>query len=644
MTASPTESKNKLNKQSFVRTKVLFYGTCTLVIISLYTLFFFDGHLKKVLEWGLTKATSVEVNIASVKTSLVHLSFEMNGFQLTNGAQPKENLIYFESLRFHVLPDALLRAKIVIEEASLLGLSMHTKRAYAGKVYPAPPEDPNAPPSALTKAFMQERDSWVKNELSQSVLGDIFVALEAKDLKTAAKGFLENLNSEKKIAELVSFSQSKKAEWIKEVASLKNPTDLKSTLEEIKAIKPSKDPKELLEQLKKFNELQKKANAQLKNHQSAAKQILADAQHYQKSLAEVPDLVKADIKDIKGKLRIPEIDVSSMGQSVFKRLIFEYIGPYLPYVEKAKPYWESKQEYSKSQVKPPPRGQGETIHFPITTGYPLFWLKKLALSGRSNGDSLYGELNHVSTSPKIIQRPVRLLLQGAMPSKNLSGLKVNLLANTHLPVFSADADIIIGSMKQKEIMMTESSSLSVGLGEIQSSFHGKVSISKNELDVELASDLSPEKWLVKAASSSTEKLAMDVFNPIQKFDVIATAHGPWSSLGFNIKSSLINQIASSLKLALEKKVQELTVQLEGLVQEKLKNQLDHLVQQNKFLQSDVFAPLKEIDLFHGDAAKSMDLVKKNLEEKLKNQGKEKVKDELNKLKNKFKLPFNLKVV
>ncbi|MFN9941870.1 MAG: TIGR03545 family protein, partial [bacterium] len=103
---------------------------------------------------------------------------------------------------------------------------------------------------------------------------------------------------------------------------------------------------------------------------------------------EVEALVRNDIDSLKNRFQIPQLDVKDMAMALFSKELGGYISQARKYQALAKQYLPEKKE--REEVLPPPRSVGKSYEFPITKSYPLFWLKKAAISSKGTADSYSG--------------------------------------------------------------------------------------------------------------------------------------------------------------------------------------------------------------------------------------------------------------
>src|SRR5690242_20235103 len=102
---------------------IRFEAIIPVLVLSLITFayfsYYFDRHLKTLVEYVGTQANGAEVNVDSIKTSFLKGSFDMNRLQVTDKERPTHNALEIENMHFQYLWDALLRMKFVVEDASI---------------------------------------------------------------------------------------------------------------------------------------------------------------------------------------------------------------------------------------------------------------------------------------------------------------------------------------------------------------------------------------------------------------------------------------------------------------------------------------------------------------------------------------------
>jgi uncharacterized protein (TIGR03545 family) len=154
-------------------------------------------------------------------------------------------------------------------------------------------------------------------------------------------------------------------------------------------VKAEKNFLKQAEGIKKLSELLKDVEKQYKEAEKSSKQLQAEVKTLSQYPAELQTLVNEDIAALKDRFSVPKVDFKDMAMNLFA-------GEFAGYIVKARKYQAVAEQYlpEKKQdqdvVVPPKRSEGKSYQFPITTGYPLFWLKRAAISSTGTADSFSG--------------------------------------------------------------------------------------------------------------------------------------------------------------------------------------------------------------------------------------------------------------
>ena len=72
------------------------------LLVYIYSLLFFDLHMKKAIEWAGYKALGAEVNVGEFKTSFLKGNVQIKKIELTDSKQPEFNALELADIRFDV--------------------------------------------------------------------------------------------------------------------------------------------------------------------------------------------------------------------------------------------------------------------------------------------------------------------------------------------------------------------------------------------------------------------------------------------------------------------------------------------------------------------------------------------------------------
>lgn len=410
-----------------------------LLVFYFFTLF--DLHLKKLVEWGAYEAWGAEVNVARIETSFLKASFRLQNLEVTNPDKPSHNALVIGDIRFSMLWDALLRARVVIEEFAVEQISIDSPRKMKGKVKPpAPPsEKKSSDSSALLKEGEKIRDQALgKVEAAQP--GNALVEAVSLFGKGGSVGSLpaqweQQLASRAHLAELEKFVQALQKKWPQEFAKLPQAGVFESFKQRGALIKTSgfSNPQELQNSIQQAQSLLKDIDSEVQKVQAAQKALSSDISSLDEGTKKLQSLVDADLNSLQSKMGIPSIDAKSL----VKGLVMDVVNPHLQRLRQAQaqmqkylpPNLKNKEGQPENSIKPHPRALGVSYEFGRPQAYPLFWVKKISISSKStptgfSGD-VTGSLTDITSNQLLTAKPSKLALQAEFPRQGVQGLRVD---------------------------------------------------------------------------------------------------------------------------------------------------------------------------------------------------------------------------
>ncbi len=571
---SENKEQTKVNKK---KGPIRFEAIIPVAILSGLTFgyfsYYFDHHLKAGFEYVGTLANGAEVNVASVRTSFIKGSFDLNGLQVTDAQMPTHNTLEIENIHFKYLWDALLRMKFVVEDASINNIQISKPRQRPGKVLPPEP----AKPSKIDEIQL-EVISQIKNKYGKNVLGDVVSLLEGGDIQSQIETIREELKSEARLKSMLSDVNSKKEFWDGKIKTLSDTTKIRGIEAEIQKISKEKNFLEQAKGAQKLGDLLKDVNKQYNEIQSASKQLQTEVSAVAKYPSEIENLVKEDIESLKDRFAIPQIDFKDMAMHLFAGEFAEHIAKARKYQALAEQYLPEKKD--KEEVIPPKRSQGKSYNFPITKGYPLFWLKRAAISSKGTENTysgnLSGELTNVTTSPKTIGKPIVLDVKGNFPGIKVMGVEAMIKADFTQDVPKQTALLKVGSFVVPEKMFVNDEKMKFGFKSAIGSTTMKAELKEKELNMSWVSELKSPQFIVESKTKIAQEMLSNILNAIPVINIDGTATGSFKNLNMAISSNLGDEIGAGLKREIGNKVSEAQGKIQGLIDEKInkpKNEL-----------------------------------------------------------------------
>ncbi len=549
---------------------IRFEAIIPVLIISIITFayfsYYFDRHLKSLFEYVATQGNGAEVNVGSVKTSFINGSFDLNVLQVTDKERPTHNMIEIENIHFQYVWDALLRMKFVVDDASINNIQIAKPRKSPGRVLPPEP----AKPSKMDELQL-EVISQVRNKYGNNVLGNIAALMGGGDYQGQLEAIRGNLKSEVRLNAMVADVTAKKDFWDGKIKTLSDTSKLKAIETQVQEISQKKNVLEQAKGIKQLGDLLKEVNKQYKEVQTATKQLQTEVNQVAQYPKEVENLVKEDIASLKDHFKIPQIDFKDMAMNLFAGEFAEYIVKARKYQALAKQYLPEKKE--KEVVVPPKRAEGKSYDFPITKGYPLFWLKRAALSSKGTEDSysgkVSGELTNVTTSPKTVGLPIILDMKGDFPGAKVMGVQAKVTADFTKTVAEQSALIKVGSFEVPEKLFVNDDKMKFGFKNAIGTSTIQMKLVQEQIAMSWDSALNQPKFIVESKTKLAEEMLNNILNAIPVININGSVTGTFKNFDMKISSNLGDELGNGFKREIGAKVAEAQTKIQSLIDDKI---------------------------------------------------------------------------
>jgi uncharacterized protein (TIGR03545 family) len=682
----PTPPPKKKKPKGPFRTGAVVPSLIIIALIWAYFFFFFDTHARHALEYFGTHANGAEVDIANVRTSFWNASLEINGIQVTDGTAPQKNKIQIGEMRWAMLWDALLRGKIAIEDASILNIAVGVTRTKPGYVLPP---DPPSSQSAFDKVRKAALDN-AQAEFSQNVLGDAASILGGVNPTDQLNSIKDSLKSVVRIKELQAELTKKQAEWKDRLDKLPQKKDLDALQARIKTVKVDRfnNPMEVQQSLQEVNAIYNETNSKIKFVQDTANSLNGDVNTYKNTLGDLDKMVKQDVKDLEGHLKIPSLDVKTLSRQVFGPLFLGKLKQAEYYYSKAREYMPPKkspeQKAENAPPKPHEREKGRNYAFGKPHAYPLFWLKHASISSKANAKADYsgdvsGTITNATNDQPLLGLPLVAEFKGEFPQQQLHGVDGRITIDHTKEESDDKLQIKVASFPVMGQKLVDSPDVQLGFDKALSSANFVAEMRDKEIKVAIESLFSratpadlPNDPAVQPAPAplavSDIKSANDLFgdattmanrkstgflaaqakspalndilngalSDIPKVSLNASVHGPWTALEFDINSSLGQDLAQAFDKQIKAKVEEAKAKVQALVNSQITEQKAKLEAEFNKQKAQVDAILKDKQGELDKYTKQLDQAKNGAVNSQKSQVEDAAKKGLDDLRKKFK--------
>lgn len=629
-------------KKGIFRWEAILPAALILGLIYLYMIYFFDNHLRRGLELGGTYAVGAEVNIEDLSLSFLNAELKVSGLQVTNKEKATHNLIEIGKINFHLLWDALLRAKGVVENAEILEIQVDSKRKSPGRVLPKEKSDgPGLVAHAQELALNK-----VRSQYDKTILADVAALLEGASPQEQLDKIKASLQSVTKAQEIEKFVQEKKVAWEKRIQSLPKNEDFKAYEARLKAIKLDRfqNVQEIQQSLSEVDSLYREINSKINEVKTASKDFKADLNDSTNSVKSIEAAIRSDIADLQGKLKIPKLDTKSIGQALFGELVLKRLQSVLEYSEKIKAYMpppktpEEIAAEKAQELTPKERAIGKTYTFPITKGYPLFWLKRAALSsiakpGAAIGN-LSGTLTDATSNPAQINKPMVLKFAGGFPASQISGVDgvVTIDHRTTLP--KQNLKVRVGSFPLPRALLSDAKEAKFGWESANGSSNLEFDLQNKDFIFSLNSAMSNIQYIADSSVGRLDEILKGIVGDMPRLTVDSRLQGSLTSLEnlrFDLKSNVGEVFEASFRKQLDIQIEKAKLEAKAYVESQINSQKERLNAEISKLETQLGVPLRNKEETVKALEAKLETAKNQIIENQKRGLENKVKEEGNKL-------------
>lgn len=594
MTNSMDETTLKSNtppkKKGIIRLKIVVPLIVFLGIILIYFTLFFDGNLRRGIEVAGGKIYGAEVNVAKIKTGFFRGSFLLQGLQITDKENPAQNIIQVGNISFKFLWSALLRAKFVINEAVVTNIQAYVPRKKPGKIY--------------IEKEKKESESTAEDEEKKSAKKDpmegLSEILAGFDPGSQLRNLKGELKADKKIASLQNELDGKQKEWKEKIAALPKSEEMQALTQRAKKIKIPKNPLKAGKALKELKSIIKEGKNKVSTFKNGSKSVKEDIKRFKNISKEIDKIADQDLKDIQKKMKIPDIDNIDFSSQLFSKILKVDGKKLKKYFRMARKHLKSKKKGEKKKVKKKKSifaksRKGKNYRFPITTGYPRFWLKKSIISSEP-GESPYsgkirGKAIDITSSPATIKKPAIIKLDGDFSKQNISGVNVKMILDHtgEIPADNFNANVASYPVSQK--MISDGPKVKFGLNKAQGQLSANALIKGENLKIEIKNLFKNVSYLIDTPSKVLKEILTRATSSIPVIVIDAKATGTLDDIKWKIKSNLGNELNKGIKAQVKAKIEGTQKEIKNYIQNRIKGKKDKLMKNIDSVQSNLFSKL-----------------------------------------------------
>lgn len=577
----------KTKSKGIVRWEAIIPFTAICVGFGAYMHFFLDSHLKSALEYGGYQALGAEVNVNAVKSSFWNAQISISGIQFTNSEKPTHNSLEVGDIRFGMSWDALLRAKILINEMAVEGLRYDTARKSPGKV--KPPTPPQKGPSMAEK-MSQEALGMIERKNEDNLMGDLAAILGGGDANAQLDKLQGQLASKEMLNRFEADLKAKQTEWENRFNSLPSNKDIEALSQRLQKIKTKdfKTPQELQASLTELDSILKEADSKYKQVTTAGSDLNKDFSSVDQELKKIETQIKEDIKDLQAHFRIPSLDVGALAKSLFMAQLSPYLSKVAHYRGLAYEYLPPKFTKAKGDqtdedenLQPHPRAKGISYEFGKPNSYPLLWIKRTGISSQAGqGGLIKGEILDITTHQRLTGRPTVLNVEGDFPDNNIRGLKLAGSFDNRPSDSIIKTSFQIAEYAYSEKTLADSKDFSLKMIPKSASVDLKASlIGLKNLNLELINNFNKVEFIPDSQNSVAKEILQSIFATINSADIKANVEGTIPKVNISLSSNVGPAIAKGLEQQVNKKIEEAKQKLQAYIDAEVGNKKKEIEQQ-----------------------------------------------------------------
>lgn len=633
---STVKTKKKKNKGP-IRWEAIIPFLIICVVIGLYFHFFFDGHLRRAIEWGGYKALGAEVNIAKLETSFFKASLRVQGIELTDSEKPTHDMVKIGDVRFGMLWDALLRAKFVVNEAAMEQIEFNVLRKRPGKVAPPPP--PPTGPGAAEK-LKQQALQMAQDKYSDNVLGDIASILAGTDAGAQLKQLENSLPSKAMMQKMETDFKTKQQTWDARIKTLPQEKEIRALGDRLNKVKYKdfKSAQEVATSVQELDAIYKDADGKYKTIQSAANDLSTDLKSLDAQYKALEQQVRTDIKSLEQHFRLPQLDAQSLSKALFNK----YMGPYMAKFERYRALAEKymppnlmkkgKSPEEDMAIQPHPREIGVSYEFGRPNAYPLYWIKRMGISSQAglspNAGNIRGEIKDITSNQILVGRPTIASLSGDFPASKVEGFAAKLTLDNRKPQSEIQYLVKVGTYPLEGQELVKSPDVQIAFARAQGSLELRGSlIALKHFTMALDNKFTNVDYQIQAKEKILEDVLKNVFAGIPVVTLTAEGKGDFPSIPLSINSNLGPELGKGLQKQIQAKIDETRKQIENYVNQEIGKQKEQLEKQiNQIrgqLQGEVSKAENQLNAQKTQAQSRIDQAKKDFE----NQGRKQLEKE-----------------
>lgn len=509
------------------------------------------------IQWTIesagTQAVGAKVELDSVDLDLNPVTLNLNRLRVTNPDAPMRNIMEAGQIQMSLDGYALLRRQFIAENMAVEGLRFDTERARSG---------------AIDGRLFSRKDKDGKEDGTD--VSALLPGLELPDPEKIIAGERERLNG--KVEALDNQAQQIVQRWNDKIDNLPSDDSMDNYRQRWQKLK-KKDP---LSRVAGVRELKKDIDEDLDTVRGLDDQLKQDRQKLRALIDQARNLPAEEADRLMAASGLDE-GFQGVTRKLLGDQLNRWVGHGLTGYRLASEQLAGRKEKEETG---PPRGEGETIRFPVDEPLPGFLIKRAAVDGIANmADSAVdfsGTIQNITHQPAILGKPMTLDIDGR--GEGGTALKVTgTFDHTGEPTKDR-LDFTVNQLTLKDATFSGSKKLPIVLQQGQADIDGKLTVTEGKLDALVKTSVTRATFSAggEDTGSTAQRLARAI-QGVDRFNLDLGLSGTLSSPRIRLDSNLDNIIGQALGAEVRAEVAKAKKELETKLRAELGPKLDSLV-------------------------------------------------------------------
>lgn len=601
---SPPDSSSPGGIRRLVRVELL--GTVALVVLltAAYAYFFVDDHLEWGLEYVGGRLMGAQVDVAELRTGWARPSLAVEGLAITDPEAPSTNWVELEVVSARLNLDALLRAKVVVEEARLEGIRLGTERARPGWVSQEG-GDLRWVYDGLTRLLGAELHAAA----SGTVFEDILSLVSGGSVEERWEALREELATPEVLRRVTDSLETKRTtvrETLEQLPDRSALRKLQNDLEDLRSDGAGglAGRVDRLRRIRSWADRLERYSEQISTVSADLRSMLGTLPALKQDLESAPS---EDLRQLRARVRLPDPSVEGISRRLFGDFLGRRAGSLHELLRRARPYLRSSSGSSGGEEAEAARSRGTDRRFGGRTGYPGFWLKRFDVSGAGDagrGLALEASLRHLSTDPARVESPVEFSFSAHPPSDAYSELRGRVsLANSEDYRVGYDLEIRGWPVREWTLLESSDAAVSIDGGTAQLGLEGNYT--SDHVSTRMGFLIPRPRITVVSEDSRLKSLLRETLGDLGSLDVRASGEGPPDDVTWSVQSNLGRALERGLRKVVREGSGAVRAGLERRFQQEFGSRARSLVGEIDRLDSNARGALEDREELLGELKRSL---------------------------------------